>query len=306
MKSVMALAVSGISVKFVVSEKSFCDMKTIEELNRLAAQVRRDIVRMVSRANSGHPGGSLSSADFLTALFAEVMRHDPAAWTRSGKDQDVFILSAGHLTPVYYSLLARTGYFPVEELNTFRKFGTRLQGHPSVRKDLPGITQASGSLGQGLSAAAGIALGKRLDNDPSFTYVMCGDGECEEGQIWEAAMFAAHHGLDRLIAMTDWNHQQIDGTVDKVAGQGDLEAKWKAFGWNTIVAPGHDMEAVLKAFADAKALCGSGKPTMILFDTDMGHGIDFMAGTHAWHGKAPSADQCAAAMTQIPETLGDF
>ena len=281
-------------------------MKTIEELNQMAAQVRRDIVRMVSRAKSGHPGGSMSSADFLTALFCEVMQHDPATWTRSGAGQDVFILSAGHLTPVYYSLLARTGYFPVEELNTFRFFGTRLQGHPSIRKGLPGITQASGSLGQGISAAAGIALGKRLGKDGHFTYVMCGDGECEEGQIWEAALFAAHHGLDNLIAMTDWNHQQIDGNVDNVAGQGDLEAKWKAFGWNTIVADGHDMEAVLKAFSDAKALRGSGKPTMILFDTDMGHGVDFMAGTNAWHGKAPSAELCASAMTQLPETLGDF
>ena len=281
-------------------------MKTIEELNRIAAQVRRDIVRMVSAANSGHPGGSLSSADFLTALFNGVMQHDPATWTRSGKGHDVFILSAGHLTPVYYSLLAHTGYFPVEELGTFRKFGTRLQGHPSIRKGLPGITQASGSLGQGLSVAAGIALAKRMDKDSCFTYVMCGDGESEEGQIWEAALFAAHQGLDHLIAMTDWNHQQIDGNVDKVAGQGDLEAKWKAFGWNTIVADGHDMQAILKAFADAKDLCGSGRPVMILFDTDMGHGIDFMAGTNAWHGKAPNAEQCAAALAQIPETLGDF
>ena len=281
-------------------------MKTLEELNQIAAQVRRDIVRMVSMAKSGHPGGSMSSADFLTALYGSVMQHDPAAWTRDGKDQDVFILSAGHLTPVYYSILARMGYIPVEELATFRKFGTRLQGHPSVRRGLPGITQASGSLGQGLPAAAGIALGKRLDGDPHFTYVLCGDGESEEGQIWEAALFAAHHGLDNLIAMTDWNHQQIDGNVDNVAGQGDLEAKWKAFGWNTLVADGHDMAAILKAFADAQALRGSGKPVMILFNTDMGHGVDFMAGTHKWHGKAPSEEQCADAMTQIPETLGDF
>ncbi len=281
-------------------------MKTLEELNQIAAQVRRDIVRMVSQAKSGHPGGSMSSADFLTALYGRVMDHDPATWTRDGKGQDVFILSAGHLTPVYYSILARMGYFPVEELATFRKFGTRLQGHPSVRKGLPGVTQASGSLGQGLSAAAGIALGKRMDSDPHFTFVLCGDGESEEGQIWEAALFAAHHRLDNLIAMTDWNHQQIDGNVDAVAGQGDLEAKWKAFGWNTLVADGHDMEAIVKAFEAAKALRGSGKPMMILFETDMGHGVDFMAGTHKWHGKAPSEEQCADAMTQIPETLGDF
>ena len=281
-------------------------MKTIEELNQIAAQVRRDIVRMVSQAKSGHPGGSMSSADFLTALYGRVMDHDPATWTRDGKGQDVFILSAGHLTPVYYSILARMGYFPVGELATFRKFGTRLQGHPSVRKGLPGVTQASGSLGQGLSAAAGIALGKRMDGDPHSTFVLCGDGESEEGQIWEAALFAAHHRLDNLIAMTDWNHQQIDGNVDAVAGQGDLEAKWKAFGWNTLVADGHDMEAIVKAFEAAKALRGSGKPVMILFETDMGHGVDFMAGTHKWHGKAPSEEQCADAMTQIPETLGDF
>jgi transketolase len=281
-------------------------MATSAELKKVSSQVRRDIVRMVANAASGHPGGSMSSADFLTALYFEVMNHDPKNWTRDGKGKDVFILSAGHLTPVYYSLLARTGYFPVEELNTFRKFGTRLQGHPSVEMCLPGITQASGSLGQGLSAAAGVALGKKLDKDDNFVYVMCGDGECEEGQIWEAGMFALHHGLDNLIAMTDWNGQQIDGTVASVSGEGDLELKWKAFGWNTIVADGHDMDAILKAFADAKALKGSGKPVMILFKTDMGHGVDFMAGTCKWHGKAPSADQCAEAMKQLEETLGDF
>ncbi|MBR6416484.1 MAG: transketolase [Bacteroidales bacterium] len=281
-------------------------MATSAELKKVSSQVRRDIVRMVANAASGHPGGSMSSADFLTALYFEVMNHDPKNWTRDGKGKDVFILSAGHLTPVYYSLLARTGYFPVEELNTFRKFGTRLQGHPSVEMGLPGITQASGSLGQGLSAAAGVALGKKLDKDDNFVYVMCGDGECEEGQIWEAGMFALHHGLDNLIAMTDWNGQQIDGTVASVSGEGDLELKWKAFGWNTIVADGHDMDAILKAFADAKALKGSGKPVMILFKTDMGHGVDFMAGTCKWHGKAPSADQCAEAMKQLEETLGDF
>lgn len=281
-------------------------MKNIEELNQIASQVRRDIVRMVSMAGSGHPGGSMSSADVMTALFFRVMKQDPATWTRDGKGQDVFILSAGHLSPVYYSVLARAGYFPVAELATFRKFGTRLQGHPSVDHGLPGITQPSGSLGQGLSAAAGIALGKRLDADETFTYVLCGDGESEEGQIWEAALFAAHQRLDNLIAMTDWNHQQIDGNVDSVAGQGDLEAKWKAFGWNTLTADGHDMASILSAFDQARALRGSGKPVMILFNTDMGHGVDFMAGTHKWHGKAPSAEQCAEAMTQIPETLGDF
>ena len=262
-------------------------MKSIQELEKISSQVRRDIVRMVSKAKSGHPGGSMSSADFLTALYFQVMDHNPSTWTRDGHGQDVFILSAGHLTPVYYSILARAGYFPVADLGTFRTFGSPLQGHPSVRKGLKGVTQASGSLGQGISAAAGIALGKKLDKEDKSVYVMCGDGESEEGQIWEAALFAAHHGLDNLIAMTDWNGQQIDGTTNDVAGNGDLQAKWEAFGWSTIVADGHDMAAILDAFAKAKALRGGGKPVMILFKTDMGHGVDFMAGTCKWHGKAP-------------------
>ncbi|MCR5002970.1 MAG: transketolase [Bacteroidales bacterium] len=281
-------------------------MATIEELQNTASQVRRDIVRMVTAAQSGHPGGSLSSTDIMTALYFEVMNQDPKTWTRDGKNQDVFIISAGHMTPVYYSVLARAGYFPVSELATFRKFGTRLQGHPSIRKGLPGITQASGSLGQGLSAAAGIAAGKKLDKDNNFVYVLCGDGESEEGQIWEAGMFAVYHKLDNLIAITDWNGQQIDGTVESVAGEGDLELKWKAFGWNTIVADGHDFESILSAFKAAKANKGTGRPTMILFKTEMGHGVDFMAGTCKWHGKAPSEEQCVEAMKQLKETLGDF
>ena len=279
-------------------------MAKVEELKKIASQVRRDIVRMVTDAKSGHPGGSLSSADVLTALYFNEMKIDPAKWERNGKGEDMFILSAGHITPVYYSLLARRGYFPVAELSTFRKYGTRLQGHPSVEKGLPGIIQTSGSLGQGLSAAAGLALGKKLDGADRYVYVLCGDGESEEGQIWEAAMFAAHHGLDHLIAMTDWNHQQIDGTVDEVAGEGDLEAKWKAFGWNVIVADGHDFDSILSAFAAARE--NKGKPTMILFKTDMGHGVDFMAGTCKWHGKAPSQEQCQAALAQLEETLGDY
>lgn len=279
-------------------------MAKVEELKKIASQVRRDIVRMVTDAKSGHPGGSLSSADVLTALYFNEMKIDPAKWERNGKGEDMFILSAGHITPVYYSLLARRGYFPVAELSTFRKYGTRLQGHPSVEKGLPGIIQTSGSLGQGLSAAAGLALGKKLDGEDRYIYVLCGDGESEEGQIWEAAMFAAHHGLDHLIAMTDWNHQQIDGTVDEVAGEGDLEAKWKAFGWNVIVADGHDFDSILSAFAAARE--NKGKPTMILFKTDMGHGVDFMAGTCKWHGKAPSQEQCQAALAQLEETLGDY
>ena len=282
-------------------------MRSSEDLKKIASQVRRDIVKMVTVAKSGHPGGSMSCADFLTALYFNVMDTDPAKWTRDGKNQDVFFLSAGHLTPVYYSLLARTGFFPVSELATFRKFGTRLQGHPSVEKGLPGITQTSGSLGQGLSAAIGVALAKKLDKDPKSVYVMCGDGESEEGQIWEAGMFAAHHKVDNLVAMTDWNGQQIDGTVENVAGLGDLEAKWKAFGWDVIVvADGHDMDQILAAFNAAKAKKGHGKPVMILFKTEMGHGVDFMAGTHKRHGNAPSEEQCAAALGQLEETLGDF
>jgi len=281
-------------------------MQSAEDLKKTASQVRRDIIRMVTKAKSGHPGGSMSCTDFLTALYFNVMDHDPATWTRDGKGQDVFYLSAGHLTPVYYSVLARAGYFPVSELGTFRKYGTRLQGHPSVEKGLPGIIQASGSLGQGLSAAVGTAIAKKMDNDGKNVYVLCGDGESEEGQIWEAAMFAAHHKVDNLIAMTDRNHQQIDGTTESVAGLGDLEAIWKAFGWEVIPADGHDMEAILDAFAKAKSLSGKGKPIMIMFNTEMGHGVDFMAGTHKWHGNAPSEEQCAVAMTQLEETLGDF
>ena len=280
--------------------------KSKQELQAIASQVRRDIVRMVTEAKSGHPGGSLSSTDILTALFFNVGELGPEGWTRDGKGKDQFILSAGHLTPVYYSILAHAGFFPVSELATFRKMGTRLQGHPSVRKGLPGVTQASGSLGQGVSVAAGLALAKKANGDNHKVYVLCGDGESEEGQIWEGAEFAAHHKLANLVGITDWNGQQIDGTVESVCGGGDLEAKWKAFGWNTVVADGHDFDAILGAFAQAETLSANGKPTMILFKTDMGHGVDFMSGTCKWHGKAPSAEQCEAAMAQLEETLGDF
>jgi transketolase len=280
-------------------------MAEIEELKRIASQVRRDIVRMVTGAQSGHPGGSLGSADIMTALYFNVMKQDPKTWTRDSKGQDAFVLSAGHMTPVYYSTLARAGYFPVSELATFRQFSTRLQGHPSIERGLPGVVQASGSLGQGLAAAAGLAMGKKLDKENNFVFVLCGDGESEEGEIWESGMFAAHHGLDNLIAMTDWNGQQIDGPVEKVAGEGNLEAKWKAFGWNVIVAEGNEFPSILNAFAQAK-VNKSGKPTMILFKTNMGQGVDFMVGTNKWHGKAPSQEQCDQAMAQLEETLGDY
>lgn len=280
-------------------------MATIEEMKKVSSQIRRDIVRMVCSAKSGHPGGSLSSTDVMTALYFGVMKHDPATWTRSGKDQDVFILSAGHLAPVYYAALARAGYFPASELGTLRQFGTRLQGHPCVEMGLPGVFQPSGSLGQGLSAAAGYALGKKMDGEENFVYSLLGDGETEEGQIWEAAIFAAHHKLNNLIAFTDWNGQQIDGAVENVGGLGDLAEKWSAFGWNVIeVADGHDIEQIVAAVEIAKK--SSEKPSMILLKTEMGHGVDFMAGTHKWHGKAPSEEQRDVALAQLEETLGDY
>ena len=281
-------------------------MQSTEDLKKIASQVRRDIIRMVVEAKSGHPGGSMSSTDFMTALYFGVMDQDPATWTREGKDQDMFILSAGHMTPMYYSILSRAGYFPISEMASFRKFGTRLQGHPSVRKVLPGVFQAAGSLGQGLSVAIGMALGKKAAKDNHTVFVLCGDGETEEGQIWEAAMFAAHHKVDNLIAFTDVNGQQIDGRTEDVAGLGDLGEKWRAFGWEVIEADGHDMDKILEAFRKAKDFEGKGKPVMILFQTEMGHGVDFMAGTHKWHGSVPNEEQAKVALSQLEETLGDF
>ena len=279
-------------------------MATIEELTKISSQVRRDIIRMVTAAKSGHPGGSLGITDVMTALYFAEMKQAPETWTRDAKGQDAFILSAGHLAPVYYSVLARAGYFPVAELGTLRQFGSVLQGHPSVAKGLPGIFMPSGSLGQGLSVAAGIALGKKMDGDDTRVYCLCGDGESEEGQIWEAGMWAQHHQVDNLIAFTDWNGQQIDGPTKTITGIEDLSEKWGAFGWDVIIADGHDFASILDAFKLAHN--ANGKPKMILFKTEMGHGVDFMAGTHEWHGKAPSAEQCANAMTQLEETLGDF
>ena len=278
-------------------------MKTVQELTDIASQVRRDIVRMVTAAKSGHPGGSLSSTDILTALFFSEMDHNPATWTRSAEGQDAFILSAGHLAPVYYSVLSRAGYFEPAKMATLRKFGSDLQGHPTVGH-VKGIFQPSGSLGQGLSAAAGIALGKKLSGDAHRAFALLGDGESEEGQIWEAAMFAAHHELDNLVAMTDWNGQQIDGPTTSVSSLEELNEKWLAFNWDVIVADGHDFESILDAFKLARNR--NGKPKMILFKTEMGHGVDFMAGTHKWHGKAPSEEQCAEALKQLKETLGDY
>jgi len=277
--------------------------KTIQELTDISSQVRRDIIRMVTAAKSGHPGGSMSSTDILVALYFNEMKHDPATWSRDAKGQDAFILSAGHLAPVYYSVLARAGYYDPALMAGLRKFGSHLQGHPTVGH-IDGIFQPSGSLGQGVSAAAGIALAKKLDGDGNRAFVLCGDGESEEGQIWEAAMFAVHHKLDNLVAMTDWNGMQIDGPIKTVTAIEELNEKWLAFGWDVIVADGHDFESILGAFELARKK--NGKPKMILFKTEMGHGVDFMAGTHVWHGKAPSEEQCAEALKQLKETLGDY
>ncbi|MBO4605830.1 MAG: transketolase [Bacteroidales bacterium] len=279
-------------------------MTNIETLKKTASQVRRDIVRMVGAAKSGHPGGSLGITDVMTALYFSEMRHDPATWTREGHGQDMFVISAGHLAPVYYSILARAGYFPVSELGTLRRFGTRLQGHPCVTDHLPGVFAPSGSLGQGLSAAAGMALGKKLDGDDHRVFVLLGDGESEEGQIWEAAMWAPHHKVDNLVAFTDLNGQQIDGPTETITGIDNLSDKWAAFGWDVILADGHDFESILQAFELAHA--ANGKPKMILFKTEMGHGVDFMAGTHKWHGKAPSPEEVEKALAQLEETLGDY
>lgn len=242
--------------------------------------------------------------DVMTTLYFSEMKHDPKTWKRSGEGQDVFILSAGHLAPVLYAELARAGYFPVDEMKGLRKFGSRLQGHPCITDNLPGVFKPSGSLGQGLSVAAGIALGKKLAGDGTRVFCLCGDGESEEGQIWEAGMWAQHYKLDNLVAFTDWNGQQIDGPTKTITGIEDLSEKWSAFGWDVIIADGHDFQSILDAFQVAHN--ADGKPKMILFKTEMGHGVDFMAGTHEWHGKAPSAEQCEAALNQLPETLGDF
>ena len=261
---------------------------------------------MVNGASSGHPGGSLGCADFLTALYFEVMEHDPKQFSMEAKGQDQFFLSNGHISPLFYSVLARSGYFPVAELATFRKLGTRLQGHPTPAEHLPGIRIASGSLGQGLSAACGAAMAKKLNGDKSLVYTLHGDGELQEGQIWEAVMFAAAKKIDNLIATVDYNGKQIDGPVDAVVSLGDLKAKWVSFGWDVVEADGNNMEQLLAGFAEAKKRTGNGKPVVILMHTEMGMGVDFMMGTHKWHGKAPNDEEFAKAMAQLPETIGDF
>ena len=280
-------------------------MREIAELNQISSQVRRDIVRMVFDAQSGHPGGSLGCADFLTALYFSEMKHNPA-FNMSGDGEDVFFLSNGHISPLFYSVLARSGYFPVPELATFRKLNTRLQGHPTTHEGLPGVRVASGSLGQGISVACGLALSKKLDKDTSTVYALTGDGELQEGQIWEAAMFASHNKIDNLIVTVDWNGQQIDGSNDKVCSLGDLVGKWRTFGWEVLEMLGNDMEDIIRGLRAAKDSLGKGKPVVILMKTEMGFGVDFMMGSHAWHGIAPNAEQLARALAQLPETFGDY
>ncbi|MFN5912008.1 MAG: transketolase [Bacteroidota bacterium] len=279
------------------------EKKTLE---RIASQVRRDIVRMVAAVNSGHPGGSLGCADFLTVLYFNVMQHDPTNFTMEAKGQDVFYLSNGHISPVWYSVLARSGYFPVNELATFRKLSSRLQGHPSTDKKLPGVRMASGSLGQGLSCAIGHAEVKRLNGDKSLVFSLHGDGELQEGQIWEAAMYAAARKVDNIIATVDYNGRQIDGDVDDVLSLGDLKGKWQAFGWEVLEMNGHDMDDLKGTLEKAKSQTGKGKPVVIIMRTEMGQGVDFMMGSHKWHGVAPNAEQLTAALSQLEETLGDY
>ncbi len=280
--------------------------KSIQDLESIAAQVRRDIIRMVHNAKSGHPGGSLGCADILTALFFEILNIDPTNFTKEGQNEDMFFLSNGHISPVLYSVLARRGYFPVQELGTFRKLGSRLQGHPTPSHHLPGVRVASGSLGQGLSVAVGAALAKKANNDNSIVFALTGDGELQEGQNWEAFMFASSHKVDNLIAIVDYNKKQIDGPTDDVCSLGNLSDKLIAFGWTVLNANGNDMQDVVQVLNDAKNQLNGQKPVLVLMTTEMGKGVDFMMGTHKWHGTPPNDDQARIALQQLPITLGDF
>ena len=280
-------------------------MASIEELQRIASQVRRDIIRQVSGIGTGHPGGSLGCTDLLVALYFDVMKHDPS-FNMEAHGEDVFILSNGHISPLFYSILARAGYFPIEELDSFRKIDSRLQGHPATHEGLPGVRVATGSLGQGLSVAAGIAAAKKIAGDDRWVFCLTGDGEQQEGQIWEAALFAPHYKLDRFVVICDRNGQQIDGSTKEVMDLGDVKQKWAAFGWHVLSMDGNDMADVLKTLKEAKAQAGGGKPVFIEMITEMGFGVDYMMGTHAWHGKAPNAEQTQKALAQLEETLGDY
>ncbi len=281
-------------------------MNRIQELEQIASQVRRDIVRMVHAVKSGHPGGSLGCADYMTALYFEILEHDPKHFDMDGKNQDIFFLSNGHISPLFYSVLAHSGFFPVSELATFRKLGTRLQGHPTPAEHLEGIRIASGSLGQGVSVAIGAALAKKMNKDDKLVYVLTGDGELQEGQIWEALMYAAAKKVDNLILTVDYNMKQIDGPTDVVLSLGNLKAKFEAFGWKTIEMQGNNMQDVIEQLKFAKTHTGKGIPVAILMHTEMGCGVDFMMGTHKWHGSAPNNEQLADALSQLEETLGDY
>ena len=277
----------------------------LQELNDLVPQVRRDIVRMVHAQNSGHPGGSLGCTEYFIALYKVIMNHN-TDFSMDGIHEDLFFLSNGHISPVFYSVLARSGYFPIEELKTFRMIDSRLQGHPTTHEGLPGVRVASGSLGQGLSVAVGAALTKKLNQDSSIVYTLHGDGELQEGQIWEAAMFASAHKVDNLISTIDYNGRQIDGDVDEVLSLGNLENKWIAFGWQTLNCNGNDLEEIIKTLSKAKEMTGNGQPIMIIMKTEMGHGVDYMMGSHKWHGVAPNDEQLEVALNQNPETIGDY
>jgi transketolase len=282
-------------------------MADITQLQKLCSQVRRDIVKMVHAVNSGHPGGSLGCTEYFVALYNVIMKHDPKNFTMDGKGEDLFFLSNGHISPVFYSVLARNGYFPVEELKTFRKLNSRLQGHPTTHEHLPGVRIASGSLGQGMSVAIGAALTKKLNGDKNIVYSLHGDGELQEGQIWEAALFAAAKKVDNYIATVDYNGRQIDGDVNDVLPLGNLKAKFEAFGWTTLeIAKGNDLTEVINGLKNAQTYLGKGKPVMVLLHTEMGCGVDFMMGTHKWHGKAPNDEQLKSALCQIEETVGDY
>ncbi len=281
-------------------------MPTTQQLQDFTQQVRRDILRMVHKVNSGHPGGSLGCAEFFTCLYQEVMDYS-TEFTMDGKNEDLFFLSNGHISPVYYSVLAHSGFFPVEELSTFRLIDTRLQGHPTTHEGLPGIRIASGSLGQGMSVALGAAEAKKLNGDDKLIYSLHGDGELQEGQNWEAIMYASAKKVDNIICTIDLNEKQIDGATDDVLPMGSIKAKFEAFDWDVVVVKeGNDIEAILAGLAEAKALTGKGKPVCILLHTEMGNGVDFMMNTHAWHGKAPNDEQLESALAQNPETLGDY
>ena len=281
-------------------------MADIQKLQEITSQVRRDIVRMVNAVKSGHPGGALGCAELIVTLYNDTMEYDSKNFTIKGENEDMFFLSQGHISAVWYSVLAHSGFFPVSELATFRKINSRLQGHPTTHDGLPGIRIASGSLGQGLSVSIGAAQAKKLNGDNKTVYCLMGDGEQQEGQVWEAVMYAAHNKIDNLIAFIDYNNAQIDGSCDAVLSLGDLAGKYRSFGWDVIEMDGNNFDSVIGQIAEAKSISGNGKPVLVLMTTIMGHGVDFMMGSNAWHGKAPSDEQTELALAQNPETLGDY